>query len=374
MKTVERWGNDRFVRMVNSQKPRSSVKLVNLRSQLMRRVVGQQRLVCILALCLLTPCSAVQSQGPIPETRELPGPSVEMIRRHVFDLADDSMMGRLVEQPGYDMAASYVASTLMRNGVLPAFLSQSSGDAQYFQDFAFTITGRRSEHRRLESYNVVGLVVGSDPALRPELVVVSAHLDHLGRRDRLIYNGASDNASGVAIVLETARLIAQHGSPRSVMFAFFGAEELGLHGSQHFVDVLMGVGANLTVNINVDDVGHLRVDAEGRPLLAVFAGHRICAETMDSVRTQAARLDVGITETDSQGLFERSDHYSFHRADIPTLFFCSGHRHRRLHSPDDDPEDIDYGELRRVAEIVFRAVVTVSNGSPVCNPVENPSN
>jgi len=182
--------------------------------------------LCVRALCVCTYLLVGPTGASSQASVQLRGgelPSVEQLRSHVFNLADDSMMGRMAGSAGYDKAARYTVAALSRLGVDPAFQEAGPVVSGYSHQFWFSLEAGGA--RNLRSYNVVGIVPGTDPELRAQSVVVSAHLDHVGTHDNLVYNGASDNASGVAVVLEVARLIAERPLPRSVLFAFFGADQ-----------------------------------------------------------------------------------------------------------------------------------------------------
>jgi hypothetical protein len=313
-----------------------------------------------------TPTPAQAQDDSLRTIEELEGPSLERLKRHVYGLADDSMMGRFVETRGFAMAVHYAVATLSQSSVRPLFVAPDREGYTYLQQFSFEVESQPSLGQP-RSYNVAGLVPGADPRLRSELLVVGAHLDHMGWSFRGIYNGASDNASGVAVVLEVARLIAQRAPRRTVVFALFGAEELGHYGSIAFVDTLAQSGFRVIANINVDDVGHLTKGSEGRPLMTVLPGNGICDDLMDRVREHGENCELAISTRDPDVLWEHSDHFSFHQAGIPVLFFTSGRRHKRLHSFEDDPQAIDFDRLQRVARLVYLTTVTLSEDSAMCS-------
>ncbi len=179
----------------------------------------------------------------------------------------------------------------------------------------------------MESYNVVGLVPGTDPGLLSEQVVVGAHLDHMGISRGEIFNGASDNASGVAVMLELSRLIARSPLSRTVVFVAFGAEEYGLHGSMAFVSSVADKAIRVVAHINIDDVGHLGTGPIGRPLVAALHERSLCLELYNLVRAHGDRHGVAITDQYRDDVFTRSDHYSFYQVGIPVLDFGSGGEH-----------------------------------------------
>jgi Zn-dependent M28 family amino/carboxypeptidase len=192
-------------------------------------------------------------------------------------------------------------------------------------DVTATLTSR-SEHRRLTSPNVVGMLEGSDETLRDTFVVCSAHLDHVGvgaevNGDR-IYNGAYDNALGTAILIEAARALASL-SPRpkrSLLFVFVTAEEKGLVGSDYFATKPTVPSDRIVANVNVD-----------MPLLLFPVDQVIAFGAENSTLEGAARRAAGIAgltlipdPIPEETLFVRSDQYSFVRRGVPAIFFVPG--------------------------------------------------
>jgi hypothetical protein len=179
---------------------------------------------------------------------------------------------------------------------------------------------------RLQSANVVGLLRGSDPALADEYVVVTAHLDHIGRgapvNGDAIYNGALDNAAGVAIVLEAARALADSAvrPRRSVLFVALTAEERGLLGAYHFAAHPTMPREALVANINNDmpmalfPIGGLTIHGAQHSTLGATARAVLAAEGLADLPDP----------TPEEVVFVRSDQYPFVRAGIPALFIVTG--------------------------------------------------
>ncbi len=185
--------------------------------------------------------------------------------------------------------------------------------------------GFRSDVQRMESRNVVGVLPGSDPALKAQYVVLSAHFDHLGIGPAVdgdtIYNGALDNASGVADVLAVAHAAARMPHPRrSLMFAFVTAEESGLLGSEWLARNPPVPAAQLVADLNVDGgnllgrVRDLNVLGYDKSQLGPMLGKRIAADGMR----------IAPDEHPEQGHFYRSDHFSFAKAGIPAVSIGEG--------------------------------------------------
>jgi len=233
-------------------------------------------------------------------------------------------------------------------------------------------TGTRA-HLRVEKIldevraaNVIGILPGTDPALAGEAVVVGAHYDHLGRADGVVYPGADDNASGTAVVLGLARAFAAAGAAdRTLIFAFFGAEELGLIGSRHYVSRPALPLDRTVAMVNFDMVGRL----QGR-VLNVGGG-----DSGSRIRTlvhDAAQLE-GVTLEISGSPYGPSDHSRFYAAGVPVLFFSTA-GHSDYHKPSDTADKLDAAGMARVAAVGARVVDRLATDArPVYAQVARPA-
>ena len=151
------------------------------------------------------------------------------LKKHVYFMASDSLRGRKAGTSEGRQVSAYIAQQYAEAGLKPFF-------EDWYQDFS--IAGSQNADCR----NVVGWIEGNDPQLKNQYIVVGAHYDHLGVKNGQIYNGADDNASGSATVIEMARWLSQHRSELkySVIFCAFDAEEVGLLGSGALADMLDG--------------------------------------------------------------------------------------------------------------------------------------
>ena len=221
--------------------------------------------------------------------------------------------------------------------------------------------------------NVVALLPGGEASLREENIVIGAHYDHLGLghfgvRDRnaagTIHPGADDNASGTAVLLDLARRISQLPvkPARSIIFVAFSAEELGLHGSRHFVD-RRGSIASTKAMINLDMVGRLRSSR-----VTVF-GTRSGQDFSRIVTAAAVQLGLNVSESDDVG---RSDHLSFYNKKIPVLHFFTG-THEDYHRSSDTPEKLNYEGMAKVSDLVMASALQLADKKEPLNFVSLPS-
>ena len=270
-------------------------------------------------------------------------------------LADDALEGRLAGSPAERCAGDFIAKRFQKLGLKPAGENKT-----YFQSFALasvvnphapTGTGR----------NVLAWLEGSDPQLKKEFIVVGAHYDHLGmgafgstsnEQTPQIHNGADDNASGVAALLDVAERLSKRGRPaRSILFVAFTGEEEGLLGSAHFASNPIEL-AGARGMINMDMVGRL-----GQGPLIVY-GIGTAREWKDLINASASRENVQLTLLDDG--YGASDHTSFYLKDIPVLHFFTN-VHADYHKPSDDWQKVDAAGLQRVASIVAHVTSTIAN-------------
>ncbi|HPW25915.1 MAG TPA: M20/M25/M40 family metallo-hydrolase [Tenuifilaceae bacterium] len=238
------------------------------------------------------------------------------------------------------------------------------GGQNLSQDLPLTICGKAGKpYNEIETQNVVGVLRGSDPNLADEYIVVGAHYDHLGMGGKeansrmpdtvAVHNGADDNASGVAVMLEIAREMASQKKQlkRSVVFAAFGAEEMGLVGSQRFLDSAVVPIPNIKAMVNLDMVGRM-VD-----------GKLEIGGTKTSMQAEAIlnelNADSALAISLSPDGFGPSDHASFYSKNIPVFFFTTG-IHQDYHTPFDDVDKLNLTGMAQVTDYAYRLIYKLS--------------
>lgn len=223
---------------------------------------------------------------------------------------------------------------------------------------------QQKEVSELIGENVLGYLEGNDPTLREEVLVVSAHYDHIGKRGDAIFNGADDNGSGTSTVLEIAEAFMKakndgHGPRRSVLFLWVSGEEKGLLGSAYYADHPLFPLANTIADINVDMVGRVDPKHEGKPnYIYVIGSDRLSNELHainEAVNDDFTQLELDYTyneEDDPNRYYYRSDHYNFARNGIPSIFFFNG-SHADYHRDTDTIEKINFEKMARIGHLVF---------------------
>lgn len=298
------------------------------------------------------------------------------VRRLLGALAADSMEGRGTGTRGSERAARFIAAEFQRYGVQPA------GDSGFFQrvPVAF-VTGNRgrglallptlaardtvSPSARANAVNVVGIIPGSDPALRDQVVLVDAHYDHLGigpaQKGDSIYNGADDDASGVVAVMEIARALAAGPAPkRTVVVAATTGEEVGLLGTRWYIQHPARPLEAMVANLEIEMIG--RPDSlaggAGRGWLTGFE-----RSTMGESFAKAGLPIVADRRLDQQ-FFMRSDNIAFAERGIVAHTLSSYNMHNDYHEPSDDVAHVDFAHMTRIVDVAVRAARLLAD-SPV---------
>ncbi len=214
-----------------------------------------------------------------------------------------------------------------------------------------------------ESRNIVALLHGNDPVLKDQYIVVGAHYDHLGMGGPgsgsraidtvAVHNGADDNASGVAMVIELAEKVAsEKKNKRSIIFAAFGAEEMGLVGSKALTAEPPVETDKMVGMFNFDMVGRLDTATNG-----LSVGGTQTAKETESI---LADLNPGFELAMSPEGVGPSDHASFYLQNVPVLFISTG-AHSDYHSPLDDADRINYEGMKKVADYSYSLLMEIAN-------------
>lgn len=219
-----------------------------------------------------------------------------------------------------------------------------------------------------DTNNIIAMIEGSDPQLKDEVVVLGAHIDHVGHRGNRIYNGADDNGSGSSILLNIARAFASlkqrgDGPKRTMVFMWFSAEEMGLLGSQYWVRNPTFPLSRIGAMLNMDMLGRTESNE-----ISVYDGF---SEDRDWVFHEwHDTADLGFEHVDHnlKNFLRRSDQYPFFRKGIPVMFFFEGFQgsggqamNPDYHRPGDVVEKIDFSKLRRAASFIYRHAYRASH-------------
>jgi len=305
----------------------------------------RRSLPALTSVWLLFACSAADSAENSALLRALNSITSTELAKHADTLADDTFEGREAGSRGGRAASVYIAREFARLGV------EAGGHrGTWFQPFD---GGKR---------NVLGLIEGGDPKLKRQYIIISAHYDHVGYGSPQnsygpfgrIHNGADDNASGVAGLLEVAEAFAAAGvAPRrSILLAAWDGEEQGLLGSSHWVDHPTVPLGSISLVLNMDMIGRLR---DGRVVVygtrTGWGLRRLVCESLDSSELW---LDF------KWNMQENSDHWTFYQRSIPVLMLHTG-LHDDYHRPRDDAHKLNREGMQQVAQLMFRLALAAAD-------------
>ena len=297
--------------------------------------------------------NSVVSRGKLPKRNALaslpPAFSEKRMLETVNFLASPELKGRGIDQPEIEDAAQYIADKFKEAGLMPG-----GDDQSYFQNFEMTAG---QENKKITAKNIIGLIPGAKQEFAGQSVVVSAHYDHLGLgwpdvregNAGIAHLGADDNASGVAVMLELAKVLAKSMKPdRTVIFVAFTAEEAGLKGSRYYVKNYQKYPANKAIgNLNLDTVGRL-----GNQKLLVLNGSSANEWRFIFMGTGYV---TGVESEIVMQPLDASDQVAFIEAGVPGVQFFSG-PHTDYHRPSDSADKIDGAGMVKVASVLKETI------------------
>jgi hypothetical protein len=275
--------------------------------------------------------------------------------------------------PVYAISASLADQILVRSGHKVEDLRQQIDQTlkpNVFEVSEAKVTTTVEQPKALETENVLAFIEGSDPQLKNEVVIVSAHYDHLGLNHALkgdqLFNGAADDGSGVVATLELAEGFmaakrAGFGPRRSILFINFSGEEKGLLGSDFYANRQPVFPLDKTVaNINMDGVGGIdaKHPAHSRNYIYVIGAGDLSKELIETNRRVKDLTGINLELTEGRNF--PSDQRNFQAQFIPFIYFSTGLT-EHYHTPSDEADTIDYEHLARVTQLVFGTAWEVAN-------------
>jgi len=284
------------------------------------------------------------------------------LKTHLYTFAGDEMQGRMTGTPGLEKAADYLKNYYIKEGI-PSPL----GDNNYFQKIPASYFGSRVPNG---SENVVAFIEGSEKP--EEIIVLSAHYDHVGMDGNEIYNGADDDGSGTVSLLEIAQAFELakkegHGPKRSLLFLHVTGEEIGLYGSKYYTENPIFPLKNTVCDLNTDMIGRIGSEKPGnRNYVYLIGSDKLSQELHDlseSVNNTYTQLELDYTyndDNDPNRFYYRSDHYNFAKNNIPVIFYFNG-THEDYHKPTDTPDKIDYELMAKRAQLIFQTAWEIAN-------------
>ena len=285
------------------------------------------------------------------------------LKKNLMVIASDEMEGRETGSEGQKKAGVYMIDYYKNLGV-----SYPKALGSYYQKVPKeALKSRRGELP--DSENILAFIEGTEKP--EEIIVISAHYDHVGTNNGVVYNGADDDGSGTVAVMEIAEAFQQakkagKGPKRSILFLHVTGEEHGLLGSKYYSDNPVFDLKNTVANLNIDMIGRSDKENEGKNYVYVIGSDMLSTELKKinvaaNKATQNLELNYKYDDpNDPMRLYYRSDHYNFAKHGIPVAFFFDG-IHDDYHQPTDDPEKIDYPLLQKRAQLVFATAWELAN-------------
>ncbi|GGD23280.1 peptidase M28 [Hyunsoonleella pacifica] len=282
----------------------------------------------------------------------------------LYTYASDEFEGRKTGEVGQKKAVNFIKQQYINNGILSPI---AEGD--YFQEIPMEYFKNRANHA---SENVIAYIKGYEKP--DEVLVISAHLDHIGiSKDGEINNGADDDGSGTVGILEIAEAFKAaekdgFAPRRSIAFLHVTGEEIGLFGSRYYADEdPIFPLKNTVANLNIDMIGRVDEKHEGKSnYLYLIGSDRLSKElhtVSDSINKATLNLEFDYTfnrKNDPNRFYYRSDHYNFAKHNIPVIFYFNG-THADYHKPSDTPDKINYEFLEARTQLIFYTAWELAN-------------
>ena len=321
-----------------------------------------KKIVLAVGSALVLFSCAVQNPQKVYES-SLKSISAENLKRDLYIIASDEMQGRDTGSPGQKKAGEYMINQYKKNGI-----GHPPSMSSYYQKVPSEYMSKRKKIN--DSENILAYIEGSE---KPnEIIVVSAHYDHVGMNNGQIYNGADDDGSGTVGVMAIAEAFhkakkAGHGPKRSILFLHVTAEEKGLFGSSYYSDNPIFPLANTVADLNIDMIGRVDPLHKDNPNFVYVVGSEMLSSQLKEAVEKANKathnlyLDYKYDDPkDPDRIYYRSDHYNFAKHNIPIAFFFDG-IHEDYHKPTDTPDKIDYPLLMKRTQLVFTIAWDLAN-------------
>ena len=287
---------------------------------------------------------------------------VDDLKEHLFLLSSDILEGRKTGEKRQEMAVNYFTAFYDHIGLLAP-----SDYPEYTQKIPKEFFEDKSDG---PSENVLAFIKGSE--FPNEVVIISAHYDHLGMKGEEVYNGADDNASGSSALMELAQSFQMakkqgNGPKRSILFLHLTGEEIGLYGSQYYIENPVFSLDSTVVDLNIDMVGRVDKEHFDKKNYIYLIGSNRLSQDLHKLSEKAnksftnLKLDYTYNASDDPyKYYERSDHYNFAKNNIPIIFYFNG-SHEDYHKITDTADKIDFDLLALRTKLVFYTAWEIAN-------------
>lgn len=330
----------------------------------------------LLTAFLLCNCSSNKTSSENSSATELTGKAKKYIdyiqesrlKRDLYIVASDSMQGRNTGEEGQKRAGKYLIAQYQQMGVSFPPIAKD-----FYQPIPASFFKKAFGPLPLnDSENIWAFIEGTDK--KEEILVISAHYDHVGMKNGEVYNGADDDGSGTVALVEIARAFQKaksegKGPKRSILFLHVTGEEHGLHGSRFYAQNPLYPLANTIANINIDMIGRRAKGMENNNNYVYVIGSDRLSTDLHNISEKANKdyinleLDYRYNDINEPNRFYyRSDHYNFAKNGIPAIFYFNG-VHDDYHQPTDTPDKIDYPLLTKRTKLAFAVAWELANAA-----------
>ncbi|HCF02842.1 M28 family peptidase [Flavobacterium sp.] len=318
-----------------------------------------KKILFLSLIALGTSCKngALVATKNVDPTEYMKTISADDLKKHLYIIAADSMEGRETGSAGQKKAGKYLISQYQQNQV-----SFPKGASDFYQAVPASFLNKKRNNNLADSENIWAFIEGSEKP--EEVIVISAHYDHVGIENGEVYNGADDDGSGTSALLEIAQAFqtakkAGHGPKRSILFLHVTGEEHGLLGSRYYSENPLFPLANTVADVNIDMIGRRdALHADTNNYVYIIGANRLSSE-LDHISATMNQKYVGLDldyrfndPKDPNRFYERSDHYNFAKFGIPSVFFFNG-VHADYHKKSDEPNKIEYDALEKRTQLAF---------------------
>ncbi|WP_298556423.1 M28 family peptidase [uncultured Algibacter sp.] len=284
------------------------------------------------------------------------------LKTHLYKFSSNEFMGRKVGTPGQKLATNFLKSYYINEQIKSPFEGEN-----YYQ----TIPASFFSNNYKSSENVLAFIEGTEKP--EEIIIISAHLDHLGvSNDGQINNGADDDGSGTVAIMEMAQAFTMakkdgYGPKRSILFLHLTAEEIGKRGSEFYTKHPVFPLENTITNLNIDMIGRVDdIHINNKDYIYLIGSDRLSKELhyiSEKINNTFFNINIDyrfnkIGERNSY--YSRSDHYNFALQNIPVIFYFNG-EHEDYHKASDTPDKIDYSLLKKRTKLIFATAWQIAN-------------
>ncbi len=289
------------------------------------------------------------------------------LSKNLHVIASDEMEGRNTGEAGQKKAGLYIIEQYKALGI-----KNPPGSTDFYQKVPSEFMKKGFSPKLGDSENIWAFIPGAEKP--EEVVIISAHYDHIGMKNGEVFNGADDDGSGTVSLIEIAKAFAEakkegHAPKRSILFLHVTGEEHGLHGSRYYSENPLFPLKNAVADINIDMVGRrdtIGSHKENGKYIYVIGSDRLSSE-LHSINEEMNKKYVGLdldytfnARNDPNQFYFRSDHYNFAKKGIPSIFFFNG-VHEDYHGPNDTADKIEYDLLTMRVKLAFTLAWELAN-------------